>query len=70
AIEGTPTGRMTDPEEIAKLILFLSSEAAANINGQVIRVDGGAGISIGMDDFMHSFISKKSPTVMKIKSTK
>ena len=70
AIEGTPTGRMTDSEEIAKLILFLSSEAAANINGQVIRVDGGAGISIGMDDFMHSFISKKSPTVMKTKSTK
>lgn len=59
AIEGTPTGRMTRPEEIAELALFLSSPAAANINGQVICVDGGADITISMDHFMYDYLSKK-----------
>jgi NAD(P)-dependent dehydrogenase (short-subunit alcohol dehydrogenase family) len=63
AIKGTPTGCITKPEEIAELILFLSSSAANNINGQVIRVDGGAAIDISMDSFMRDFLSRKSPTV-------
>jgi 3-oxoacyl-[acyl-carrier protein] reductase len=63
ALDGTPTGRVTSPEEIAALILFLSSPEASNINGQVIPVDGGAGIQMGMDDFMRAFLSKKSPTL-------
>jgi NAD(P)-dependent dehydrogenase (short-subunit alcohol dehydrogenase family) len=63
AIEGTPTGRMTTPEEIAELILFLCSSGAGNINGQVICIDGGAEISIGMDQFMLDFLSKRSPTL-------
>ena len=40
AIAKTPTGRMTDPEEVAELALFLSSPIAANINGEVIRIMG------------------------------
>lgn len=60
AEKGTPTGRMTTPEEIAKLILFLCSSTSSNINGQVICVDGGAEISISMDRFMLDFLTRKS----------
>ena len=34
------TGRMTTPEEIAELVLFLISSAASNLTGQVIPLDG------------------------------
>lgn len=61
AEKGTPTHRITRPEEIAEMALFLSSGAAGNINGQVIRMDGGAALDIGMDQFMRDFLSKKSP---------
>jgi len=63
AIDGTPTGRMTTPEEIAELIVFLSSAGAGNINGQVICIDGGAEMSISMDRFMIDFLTKKSATL-------
>lgn len=63
AIEGTPTGRMTTPEEIAEVVVFLSSSAAGNINGQVICIDGGAEMSISMDRFMLGFLAKKSATL-------
>lgn len=37
----TPIGRLTRPDDIAKVVLFLCSEAAAMIHGQTIHVDGG-----------------------------
>jgi 3-oxoacyl-[acyl-carrier protein] reductase len=67
AEKGTPTNRMTRPEEIAEMALFLSSEAAGNINGQVIRLDGGAAIDISMDQFMRDFLSKKSSFIKSLR---
>lgn len=36
-----PLGRLGEPEEVAKLVLFLVSEEANYITGQVISIDGG-----------------------------
>ena len=34
-------GRVANPEDVANLICFLSSDRSEHINGQVIRIDGG-----------------------------
>ena len=39
-----PAGRAGKPEEIADMVVFLASDKAAYITGQVISVDGGMGI--------------------------
>lgn len=41
AIEETPLGRSGQPEDVASATLFLASDAARHITGQVLRVDGG-----------------------------
>ncbi|GBD28514.1 putative 2,4-dienoyl-CoA reductase [bacterium HR31] len=38
----SPQGRLFTPEEVASLVGYLCSEAAAGINGQGIVLDGGA----------------------------
>lgn len=38
----TPTGRLTTPAEVAGVIVNLCEPAWANLNGQVIRLNGGA----------------------------
>ncbi len=39
--EQTPLGRFGTPEEIANAVVFLASDEAAYITGQVLAVDGG-----------------------------
>ena len=38
-----PAGRAGTPQEVAALVVFLCSEAAGYINGQVIGINGGMG---------------------------
>lgn len=40
------TQRIADPVEVANLILYLSSDDAAFITGQAIRIDGGLGLTV------------------------
>jgi NAD(P)-dependent dehydrogenase (short-subunit alcohol dehydrogenase family) len=37
----TPLGRLAEPNEVAAAILFLASDAASMITGQILAVDGG-----------------------------
>jgi NAD(P)-dependent dehydrogenase (short-subunit alcohol dehydrogenase family) len=39
-----PVGRFAEPAEVAAAVLYLASDAAAMINGHVLRIDGGATI--------------------------
>jgi NAD(P)-dependent dehydrogenase (short-subunit alcohol dehydrogenase family) len=40
--EYSPNGRLGKPEDIAGLVVFLSSRASSHLNGAVITTDGGA----------------------------
>ncbi len=37
----SPLGRLGEPEDVARVVLFLGSDLSRHVNGQVIRVDGG-----------------------------
>jgi NAD(P)-dependent dehydrogenase (short-subunit alcohol dehydrogenase family) len=36
-----PSRRMSTPEEVAAAVMFLAGDAAANIHGAILSVDGG-----------------------------
>ncbi|MGQ9575761.1 MAG: 3-oxoacyl-[acyl-carrier-protein] reductase [Thermoguttaceae bacterium] len=40
----TPLGRLGDPQDVADAVLFLASDAASFITGQVLAVDGGLSV--------------------------
>jgi 3-oxoacyl-[acyl-carrier protein] reductase len=39
-----PMGRVGEPEDVANVIVFLASDLAAYVTGQVIRISGGMGM--------------------------
>ena len=43
-VDATPLGYIAEPQEVAELALFLSSEGASFLTGQVITIDGGRSI--------------------------
>jgi NAD(P)-dependent dehydrogenase (short-subunit alcohol dehydrogenase family) len=40
-IDGTPMGRLGEPEEVASVVHFLASDAASLMTGSIVAVDGG-----------------------------
>jgi enoyl-[acyl-carrier protein] reductase III len=44
ATSSTPAGRLVTPEDVAGVVSFLTGPAASMITGQVLIVDGGAGL--------------------------
>ena len=41
ALADIPLGKMGEPEDVANAVLFLASDQASYITGQVVNVDGG-----------------------------
>jgi len=50
-LDNIPMGRAGQPEEVAKVMLFLVSDLASYVTGQVIGIDGGVGAWNGQPRF-------------------
>ncbi|MDE2900483.1 MAG: SDR family oxidoreductase, partial [Chloroflexota bacterium] len=40
-LAGVPLGRLIDPQDIARLVVFLAGPGGRNVTGQTINIDGG-----------------------------
>ena len=60
AESGTPLGRLGTAREVADVIVFLSSPAAAYITGQTIVIDGGSVLPSLQSDALLRAISDSS----------
>jgi NAD(P)-dependent dehydrogenase (short-subunit alcohol dehydrogenase family) len=40
-IDQTPLGRLEEPEDVAKVVVFLASDMAGFMTGQAVNVTGG-----------------------------
>ena len=45
-----PTSRLTEPREVANVVLFLASDDATGVTGQVINVDGGQSAALAVPE--------------------
>lgn len=43
-VKNIPMGRIAEPEDVVKTVLFLASEGASFITGQTMVVDGGSSV--------------------------
>jgi NAD(P)-dependent dehydrogenase (short-subunit alcohol dehydrogenase family) len=48
-IRRLPLGRAGEPDDIAQAVVFLASPAARYVTGQLLVVDGGYSLGVGMD---------------------
>jgi NAD(P)-dependent dehydrogenase (short-subunit alcohol dehydrogenase family) len=45
-VQATPLGRLEEPEDVAPVVLFLASEAAAFMTGQALNIAGGTEMAV------------------------
>lgn len=57
-LQECPTRQMSQPADLAALVVFLVSAAAGNINGQVLEHDGGAGVSAAVDEYLRERLNR------------
>ena len=69
AASRVPLGRVGEPEDIADVILFLASDAARYITGQVIVADGGLSITPHLEPPPRKDLSRCLTSVLTITPT-